>query len=314
MRSSGSPFVSLLAVAMLAGSAATVRGADQAPVVIPLHVDRGSFNENRLGIDVTLGSKTQRVLFDTGSTGLRILASALPAGSFRRTGPEAKYEYGSGTLLLGGEAVASMTIGPVHGSVPLQVVDKVDCSSEIPNCPDQDQFQLEMFGGVYSGILGAYPRPPALEEWGENPLGALDGRIGRTFILHAALDAPSVTLNPAPATVADFTMVPIGAMGAPRGCIRVYDVQHETCGPVLFDTGSGALFVQTMGTVPGPPWTHAVLRVGGWSHDFTIGPHAPNVPISIRRGDATRIVVGLAALQKFDVYFDLDGRRLGMSH
>jgi hypothetical protein len=206
-----------------------------------------------------------------------------------------------------------MTIGSVHGNVPMQVVDKLDCSPDVPNCPDQDAFQLEMFGELYPGILGAYPRPPALEGCCDNPLGALDGRIGRTFILHANFDAPAVTLDPAPATVAGFTIVSISALGAPRGCIRVYEVQHETCGPVLFDTGSGAIFVETMGTVPGPPWTHALLRLGSWSHDFSLGPRAPNVPISIRRGDATRIVIGLAALQTFDVYFDLDGRRIGMS-
>ena len=304
-----------LAIALataICASIAPARGADQGPVVIPLHVDRGQYGETRLSIDVTLGTKTQRLMLDTGSTGLRVLATALPTGSYRRTGREVDYDYGSGTVLRGEEAVASTTIGPVHGNVPLEVVDKIACGQEVPNCPDQDQFQLEMFGGSYPGVLGVYPRPPAMEGCCDNPLGALDNRVGRTFVLHAALDAPTLTLDPSPAAPAGFTLVAIGALGAPQGCITVFGLGSQTCGPVVFDTGSSTIFVQTLGTVPGPPWRHALLRIGSWTHDFTIGPHPPDVKISIRRGEEQRIVIGLAALEKLDLYFDLDGHRIGL--
>jgi hypothetical protein len=302
-----------IVLSMAAGVSITpARGADQTPVIIPLHVDRGQYGETRLSIDVTLATKTQRLMLDTGSTGLRVIATALPTGSYRRTGHEVDYDYGSGTVLKGEEAIASMTIGAVHGNVPLEVVDKIACSQEVPNCPDQDQFQLEMFGGSYPGVLGVYPRPPAMEGCCDNPLGALENQIGRSFVLHAAFDAPTLTLSPAPATIAGFTLVAIGALGAPQGCITVYGLGSQTCGPVIFDTGSSSIFVQTLGIVPGAPWTHALLRIGSWTRDFTIGPHPPDVKISIRRGEEQRIVIGIAALEKLDLYFDVDGRRIGL--
>ena len=98
-----------------------------------------------------------------------------------------------------------------------------------------------------------------------------------------------------------------------RGCIRIYDTGLETCGPVIFDTGTPQLLVTTTGMVPPRPWSHATLRIGAWTHDFLIGaPGSAGVPFSVRRSDVIRIVVGLSAMQQFDVYYDLERRRVGV--
>lgn len=300
--------------AILASAAAVsaVRGAGQ-EIVVPLHVVRYSDGATQLGIDVAIGSKTQRLLFDTGSTGLRILASAIPSDAFRRTGRPEKYAYGSGMEVQGEEADASVSIGSAQGTnVPIQVVDRVACSSvQLSQCP-KDLVDAMQFAGPYPGILGVYIRSPQLECC-DSPLYNLEGKVGRRFIVHANFEAPALILNPTASTMKAFSVVDFEAFGAPRGCIRIYESGHETCGPVIFDTGSPMILVTTTGTVPGQPYTHAAVRIGSWTHDFTIGQFgSTGVPLYVVHSDVVRIVLGLPAMQQFDVYYDLDARRVGV--
>lgn len=288
-------------------------GAQTSAIVIPLSADHGSGGEPRLGIDVTVGSTTKRVLFDTGSTGLRMLAKELPDDAYKRTGRLAKYEFGFGVEVRGEEATATIGIGAARANnVPLQIVDEFGCGPEIRgDCPAQT-LGMETFSG-YAGIFGAYIRPPLLKGCCDSPFFNLDGKIGHRFIVHANFDGPTVTLNPDAATQRTFSIVDFEAFGAPRGCIRVYESAHETCGPVIFDTGTPPLLITTTGTVPPQPWTHATLRIGTWTHDFKIGPLSRGgVPLSVHRSDVVRIVVGLMAMQEFDVYYDLDRRQVGV--
>jgi hypothetical protein len=305
-----------VATAALVFASVTVRGADQGPVVIPLHVDRGTGGERRLGIDVTVGSKTQRYLLDTGSTGLRVLASSLPDDAYRRTGRSERYGYGTGVELNGEQATAAIGIGSEHGSnESIQIVDRLACTPEYPDCRAKTTQQAEMFGQLYPGIFGALPLPPGQPTCCDVPFGGLDGRVGRTFIVHADFDEPTVTLNPDATMKSAFTVIPIGPLLGPRGCIRIYDVGQETCGPVLFDTGGNQILIMTTGVVPAKPWTHALLRIGSWTHDFDLGLRASGgrIGVSFKRYAEMRIVVGLSALQDLDLYYDLDARNIGLS-
>ena len=301
----------LFAGTLLLGTAAAPSTAPS-PLVIPLHAERGKGGEPRLGIDVTIGSSTQRVMFDTGSTGLRVLAKALPADMYRRTGRSAKADFGFGYEVRGEEAAASVAIGTAHANnMPFQVIDEVGCGPQVRDCQVQDA-EPDLFSGIYSGIFGAYITPQ-VKGCCVSPLFALDGGVGRRYIVHAAFDAPTITLNPDDVTVNTFSVVDFAAFGAPRGCIRIYEAGQETCGPVIFDTGTPQLLVTTTGMVPARPWSHATLRIGAWTHDFPVGAlGSGGVPLSVRRSDVIRIVVGLTAMQGFDVYYDLDRRRVGV--
>ena len=302
------PFLASILLAGIGAPSAPPGGA----IVVPLHADVGKDGEPRLGIDVTIGSSTQRVLFDTGSTGLRVLAKALPADAFHRTGRSVKADFGFGVEVRGEEASAPVGIGAARASaLPFQVIDEFGCAPQIRDCP-QNAAEPSLLSGIYTGIFGAY-----FKDVGKDccvaPFGALDGGIGRRYIVHARFDAPTVTLNPDPVTLASFSVVDYEAFGAPRGCLRIYASGTETCGPVIFDTGTPQLLVTTMGIVPPAPWTHATLRIGAWTHDFQIGsPMSGGVPLSVHRDEYLRIVVGLMALQDFDVYYDVDHHRVGI--
>ena len=195
------PRLALAFAAALALSSSAGRAADQGPIVVPLYPTRYSDGATQLGIDVTIGSKTRRLLFDTGLSGLRVLASALPDDAYKRTGREAKASYGSGIEVQGEEADAAVAVGAAHGAnVPFEVIDRLACSPHlITDCP-KELIESKEFAGIYPGIFGAYLQAP-LQGCCASALYFLDGKLGRRFIVHANFAGPTLTLNPDPATM-----------------------------------------------------------------------------------------------------------------
>ncbi len=291
-------------------------GGGAGTVVVPLHVERGPGGDQRLGIDVAVGGRTVRVLLDTGSAGLRILASALPAGEVRRTGQSAAGGYGSGLVLRGEEATARFSVGdPVAAEqTSIELVDGYGCADARPNCPAANGGTPEMFGKLFPGILGASNVDPPRGRCCANPLGALVA-YGRRYIVHADFAAPTLTLAPDPAALSAFTLIDVARGTLPRGCVRLSGTAPtEVCGDVLFDTGTPQFLVTTTGIAaqgPFPAGTTATLTVGTWSHAFEIGPRTP-LHLTMRRGEANRIIVGLGPLQSVDVYYDLFAGRIGL--
>jgi hypothetical protein len=286
------------------------------PTVVPLHVERGPFGDPRLGIDVTLGSKTVRVLLDTGSVGLRILASAVPADAARRNGTSAAGGYASGIVLQGEQATARLSIGDpnVVESAVIELVDGISCNDQQPKCPAANGGTPEMFGALFPGIFGASNDSPPRGRCCGNPIEAFS-EYGRRYIVHAKFDAPTITLGPEPTTLSNFTMIDVPRGLSPRGCIRIVGAPNDICGAVLFDTGAPAILVTTTGIVPQGGLSGelaATLTLGTWSHVFASGPRVP-VRVTLRRGNQNHITIGLAALQSLDVYYDLAAGRMGFA-
>ncbi len=132
-----------------------------------------------------------------------------------------------------------------------------------------------MFGALFPGILGVSAIDPAGGRCCANPLPALAGGIGRSYVVHANFANPALTLNPDAATVAGFTMVEAAGGSAPRACIRISGAEpSEVCGEVLFDTGTPQCLVATTGVGHEgafPPRTPMMLAVGPWTHAFEVG-------------------------------------------
>lgn len=288
------------------------------PVVIPLHLTHGPFGDPRLGIDVSIGSATLHVLFDTGSSGLRVLASAVPNGIARRTGPSSVGlgSYGSGLVLTGAPASAPVSVGAANSpSAAFELVDGFSCAASRPNCPSANGGTPEMFGRLFPGIFGASPTGPPNDRCCQNPLFAF-GDTGSRYIVHSNFAGPTLTLNPDAQTTAAFSFVDLpndgGRLGMPSGCLRISGVP-DICGTVIFDTGSPQLSATTTTPVnvgPVAPGTLVMLNMGSWSHEFTTGPRE-RLRLSIRQGPTNNIIVGLAALQHIDVFYDRSGR-IGM--
>jgi hypothetical protein len=87
--------------------------------------------------EVIIGGQTLRVLLDTGSTGLRVLASRVSPDAVQHTGSAPPYRYVSGLMISGDLARASIQLGPYQsvGPIPIEVVTGMTCAPRQPNCP-----------------------------------------------------------------------------------------------------------------------------------------------------------------------------------
>jgi hypothetical protein len=313
LRASGAAAFALLAFAAAAFGAQPAL-AKQA--VIPLHLEHGSRGEPRLGIDVTVGGRTLRLLLSTATSGMRVLASAVPKGAAEPTGATGVGGFPSGLMLHTERARARLAFAGASGSVPalIALVDRMSCAPIVPDCPAANGATPENFGGLFSGMLGISNVPPPAVGCCPNPFDA-SGWYSRRYIVHAAFDAPSVTLDPRPAALRRFTMVSVVGEQTPLGCVRLAGgVSSEVCGEVVFDTAAPNLRVVTNQTplaAPIPPGTTATLTVGDWSHTFAAGP-GTDFDVVVRSGPANRIVVGLAVLRSVDLFYDLPAERIGL--
>lgn len=103
---------------------------------MPFLYGQGALSGDR-GIMVSVGgSKPFRVLFDTGSTGLRV-GAPMVGSNVRRTGIKRVYSYGSGTVFEGELAYAPVSVGPIPTttSVPIMIVENEHCLASKPHCP-----------------------------------------------------------------------------------------------------------------------------------------------------------------------------------
>ena len=121
-----------------ATSAETSANAPILPAVepIPLLTVNTRFGP-KLIAEVIIGDQTLRVSLDTGSTRLRVLASRVPPDAVQHTGLAPPYGYGTGTMISGDLARASIQLGPYQsvGPIPIEVVTGMTCAPRQPNCP-----------------------------------------------------------------------------------------------------------------------------------------------------------------------------------
>lgn len=282
--------------------------------VIPLHVERGPRGDPHLGIDVGLGTRTVRLELSTATPGMRMIASAVPPGAVERTGAPAGGTLVSGLVVKGEQARARLTFPGADGSVPalINVINTLACSETVPDCPAAHGRTPEAFGGLFPGVLGIGNVGPPAERCCANPFDSF-GWYRQRYIVHSALDAPSIALDPDDASLRGFTPVDITGAETPIGCVRLAGgATNEICGPIVFETAVSPLVVTTTGALtatPLPPGTTATLSVGAWSRTHAIGPNT-GLHLVMRSGMENRIVVGLQALQSVDLFYDVTNERI----
>lgn len=142
--------IALVAVAALAAVVSSLRASVPQQVDVPFVTPTGDFH---VMISVGGGPPT-RVVFDTGSTGLRILAPRV-GPHVMRTATVLHYGYADGTLYDGVKAYAVIRIGPVATatSVPFQLVENVHCQSSKPTCKPGNHISTTLAAGRF-GVMG----------------------------------------------------------------------------------------------------------------------------------------------------------------
>ncbi|WP_414170181.1 DUF3443 family protein [Streptoverticillium reticulum] len=285
-RTAAAVCAALLAAALPGGCAGSGpdRSAVPGGVTVPLRYmpagsAGGKLSEPRLQATATIGRKQVSLLVDTGSTGLKVLTSAVGDGNATPTGVTGSSSYLSGLQISGREAQADLRLGDVTArNQTVLLVDSLGCIDQVPDC-EAAHGTPEEFGGVFDGILGIglAERDQGVRGCCANPMAGLTNN--GAFTVHFDEQHPELVLNPDRKTLERFTTVSLKRSatlapspgGSPttvtawdpaplQGCLTVTGVLNTRCAPVLFDTGTPTLALEAprfQGPVAG-----AVLKGG----------------------------------------------------
>ena len=318
----GTPAPSLAAVPASTPSSTPSSTSASVPISGPLSSGDDGL---RLYAQVTVGGAPLRVLVDTGSTGLRVVESKVPAAATAPAGPAGPTAYGSGVQITGTVARTSVALGPVTspGPVPVELVTGTSCLPRRPRCGAADGRTPPSFGGQFDGILGI---APGFAPQVPNPLWYL-GAVGHVYTIHHDPAGGDALVLGDPAT--GYTLEHLSPEprtdrlpdGPPPWRSRIdvcFDARPlpagHVCSPTLLDTGTPSLAtINAPGAASAVPAGTALHlgTPGAWSVDYTVGPaDAAQVapPPSGNQGS----VIGLPAFARADVRFDLDAGSIGI--
>jgi hypothetical protein len=311
---------------VLSGAMASATVAAPAPAPraeLPIREVDLSDGARRYVVTIGIAGRDVEAGLDTGSAGLRLLPEALPAELARGGGAEVKAAYGSGSVFVGREIRATLTIGAAQGSVPVERVDSIRCADQAPHCAVAGVAHPRIMadglaGEGFAAILGIDPRDNLIP----NPLTLLgirrwivelprpgEGRAGR-LILNPTEDETAAYRR--------FKMVE-GMGGVLPGCLGGADERDRICGAVRFDTGAPGLKIAAAAPPAGwPNGSEGRLSVGdgggALTMRFTYGRRDQASRLTIARDErgGTRIIAGIAPYFTWSVLYDSDARTMGL--
>jgi hypothetical protein len=312
----------LLLCALAAAPAIADAGAR---VELPIRAVILSDGVRRYTVTITIGGQQVEVGLDTGSTGLRVLAMALPPTLASAEGLKARYHYGSGVQYSGDAITVPVTIGAATGNTKIARIDHVACVGGQRDCPaaamDPADYRIMgdgLKGEGFGAIMGIGLKSDAVP----NPLKAIgidrwivelprpgDGGIGRLI------------LNPTDAEISRYkTFNLIGDGNLVAGCIVAERGSFRLCAPAMLDSGANGLRVQ--GGKPAnilPQGTPAALVIGDGGDTVampvTIGMRDQAAGMRLypsREGGGLTLSFGIAPYFRWSVLYDARAHRIGV--
>lgn len=302
------------------------------PISVPLEVESALGGKVLLAPVSVSGSAPVEVLLDTGSTGLRVFASALNGASVT-TGAGLSVTFGSDQFV-GREAKGVVAIGGATTPSPIafQLVDSVSCPPGDASCDPATENQALFTKNGIDGVLGVGLRPPGSGDV-YSPIAQL-GLARAAFTVHtggAASTSGSLVLG---AGGSGFETVALSQEGTlPNGvrawgddqvqvCFRIGGTPNAPpCTPSVFDTGSNADVVYAPSLPASDLALDGTLAPGvafeascGSALDvrFTVGD-PPESGIDLVWVDSSDdfSILGIEAFFRYDVRFDLEQGRIG---
>ena len=313
-------------------SSASETPTDPGPGFLQIGHAQGSSGTIRATAEISVaGSAPLQVLFDTGSSGLRVFDSLVPQEGVERTSETFQTQFGNGVTVAGVTANAPMVVGGVATSGPInfQAIQQTGCVPTSPGCPGADGPEAFARSIGVDGILGV-----GLSS-GEvfSPMLQLSLGIPKTYTIHWADKGGRVTFNDSPAdSVATFTMpagtpptMPNGAAAwddqAVDVCWQIADAAR-TCNATVFDTGSPS--VQFPLNFPGGP-TKDVRKLANGTRisaatavdaapflEFTAGRRLADDFVTVQPGQNT-VDTGLQIFENFAVTYDIEAGTITLS-
>lgn len=256
-------FVLQLALLLLCSSHIMARQTTSR-VEVPIYQRVLSDGDVRYFVNVRIGGgQPVAAMLDTGSFGLRVLASALAPAQYQPSDIVRRFFFGSGVVYTGELAKAEVAIGDASTGAPviIQVIGSVACAPRRPFCPaarlDPSRYRIGgdgLPGEGFSAILGLSLRAPAVPNAALNPLMSFGNRKWIVKLPLPGQTAPgTLVVNPTEADLREFRLIRLQSApawneaggGRPRlidgvipGCLDTAAQEPETCPPVKLDTGS----------------------------------------------------------------------------
>ena len=277
----------------------------------------------RFGVPMVIDGRPVEAGLDTGSTGLRVMARALPGNTAK--GAPVHYGYGSGTRLDGPLVTVSVAFGGVAGTVRSQRVDGLSCTAEKRNCPvrrndDPASFGIQgdgLPGEGFAAILGVNLRSASAP----NPFEALGVRRWIVELPRPGEATPGrLILNPTNADIAGFsTYRLLGDDNSLAACLAGPQPLGRFCAPATIDSGAPGIFVfdaAAHGRVPNETPVTLTLGDGGGqaSANLVTGrrDQASNLVVSRPEGrEQPSMHLGIAPYWRWSVLYDADAHRIG---
>ncbi|MFS8780400.1 hypothetical protein [Synechococcus sp. W55.1] len=340
--------VGILALLLLgAGCSGQGESAASPPALIPLPPQPGTesipmpvrtLGNSRfklLGLTVGVAGSGAEVLLDTGSAGLRIVATAAGRFGLERTGIPSTVTFGDGTQFIGVLARAPFSIGgiPSREPVTIQLIDRITCVDALVASCSENLFGE---GRPFAGILGTSldERSPDRELF--SPLTRLPGNFRSGYIIqtggfNSTQGLFTVGLTAANTVGFNFRQFPqVGSFpdGTPiwrdEALQVAYSISNTSIqnalSPTVFDSGSSDIFlnVRLLGAAPfststlppGAEW-RAVLA-GAFEYRIRVGfPITPSRDRIFVNGNQGVQLLGMPLFFNIDVAFDVEGGRIG---
>ena len=311
--------------------------AEPPPITVPITQSVLPDGDIRYAVPVSVGNSTAMpALLDTGSTGLRVMRSALTGVRFTDTGLASLYEFAGGDRLTGTIGTATLAVGPVatDAPAPFELIAQTGCAAFQPQCGaallPAGEYGIGgdgIAGQGFQAILGAGLAPAGGAGYAENPL-ALAG--ARRWIIHVpepGQDAVgALTLNPGPADLQGFQLFKLARAAAPGpaqawvdelpACLSNTASGAQICGPASLDTGSPGVVAVTPGGAAAPLWpagdpARLTFAQTGFSFAADRGAGTGLLAAPLQGTDA-RLIAGFLPFLYFDVLYDAANGEIGL--
>jgi hypothetical protein len=326
------------ALAILLTAAASPAWAQAlARVEVPIRQTVLKDGTPRYSITVSVGAGQVDAMLDTGSTGFRLLPTAVDRSNLKATTTPARTAYGSGAQFTGVIAMAPLSIGGVAGTRPVKVhwIESAGCMDKRPQCPvsrsDAKHYAIGGNGRAgegYQAILGVNM---GVNET-ENPFVGM-GFTRWIIVLPKLGDrAPGrLILNPTDEEAKGFTAFPIeprfrnqaGAHhDAITACLTNDKTKASVCAPTLLDSGATAVVVMAGRDAPDMDWrprtpvtlTFKPAQGADVSLSFVTDKDKPS-HFTVRPAEnapRTRFVAGSLPFYSFSVLYDAPSGTVGL--
>ncbi len=278
----------------------------------------------RYGVWIKVGARFVEAMLDTGSTGLRVLPPVVPGDL---EGLPTAVTYGSGVTLKGLLVPELIEIGPLSGTVMIEVVDEATCAPDRPQCAVSARGGAGyliggdgLSGHGFSAILGIGFTSRGQDI--QNPLEVLGAKSWIVDVPRAEAEEGKLTVNPDQAAQDGFSMAPGGKTRDFFGCLISKILDEQICGAMLLDTGAPGILAIRDADTPESFWTPktpSVLRfMKGVALPFTVGEKGTptavqTLPYKARpAGESPFILAGLYPYLAFDVLYDALAHKVGL--